>query len=128
MNHRSCDLGCTAAVSVTSNYYRENFLALMVLWSLSQCAYIYHRSRVSNITSSMAEKQQTGTHLIFFHILCFIFVYLQSSHHFLDCMIQDVFNLKEMLVFLITKAEDKQMKTAILKKKKLKKENQIEEK
>lgn len=42
-------------------------------------------------------------------------------------MIQDIFNLKEMLVFLITSAEDKQMKTAILKKKFME-ENQIEEK
>lgn len=31
LNHRSCDLCYTAVVSVTSNYYKENFLALMVL-------------------------------------------------------------------------------------------------
>lgn len=43
-------------------------------------------------------------------------------------MIQDVFNLKEMLVFLITSAEDKQMKTAIIKINNLMEENQIEEK
>lgn len=50
---------------------------------------------LEKITPFLPLTQKSSESLVFFHIFHFAFMNLQSSHHFFNCMIQDIFNLQE---------------------------------